>query len=65
MAVGVRAGLQLEEFAAEGGSVDVEGAVGWGAVGEGEGEEGVEGWGGGLGGGGLGGGGVADCCRVN
>lgn len=65
MAVGVRAGLQLEEFAAEGDSVDVEGAVGWGAVGEGDGEEGVEDWGGGLGGGGLGGGGVADCCRVN
>jgi hypothetical protein len=41
----VRAGLELEEFALEGGEVDCEGRVGWGARGEGFGEEVVVGLG--------------------
>lgn len=41
--VGVGAGLQAEEFPAEGGDVDLEGPLWGGAVGEGEREEGVVG----------------------
>lgn len=51
----MRAGLELEEFGAEGAGVYCEGACGWGAGWEGLGEEGVVGDGCGLGRGGLGG----------